>query len=192
MSFHRPAISEQGARLLHQLRRARVAADPSSAASTSRLSGPSSRARALAGERRERRQEVDLADQRVGDARLHAAGPAHDHRHARAAVERAVLAAAQRAGRAVSAQLLHRLVPVAVVHDRPVVAREDDERVCRRASADRASPGSRRPHQSSCRITSPRGPEAALAGEAGVRHARHVDVVRGEVEEERPRRGAAR
>ena len=66
-------------------------------------------------ERRERRDEIDLGDERVGDRRLHARRPAHDERHARAALEVAVLAAAERPGRRVVAELLDRLVAIAVV-----------------------------------------------------------------------------
>ena len=82
----------------------------------------------LARERGEGGEEIHLADQRVGHAGLHAPRPADDERHARATLEDAVLAAAQRAGRPVAAKLLHRVVLVAVVHHRAVVAGEDDQR----------------------------------------------------------------
>ena len=83
------------------------------------------------------------------------------------AFEAAVLAAAERPGRRVIAQLLDGLVPIPVVDDGAVVAREEDERVRRRASR-RSSVASTSPtDQSSCAIASPRGPIVVAPAKRG-------------------------
>ena len=54
-----------------------------------------SRRERLAGERRERREQIDLAHERSRDARRQAPRPPHNERHARPGFEAAVLAAAE-------------------------------------------------------------------------------------------------
>ena len=60
-------------------------------------SGPAAAGRLDAGELAERREEVDLRDERLGDAAaVEAAGPAHDQHHAEAAVGQRRLGARER------------------------------------------------------------------------------------------------
>ena len=88
-------------------------------------SGPS--ARFTSGERCQRAQEVDLADERVRDPRLHASGPVHHERDTGSGFEVAVLSTAERTGGPVGAELLDGLVFVAIVDDGTVVTREKHE-----------------------------------------------------------------
>ena len=158
---------------------------PSSAARWLRLSGAVATRSADAGQGREAREEVDLADQRLRGPGLDPARPADEERDAGAALELAVLAAAIRAGRPVVAELLDGVVAIAVVDDRAVVAGEDDQRVLGQpALVERLEHLADRPVELDDRVA-PRA-HPALAGEPRVRHARDVDVVGREVEEERP------
>ena len=158
---------------------------PRSAARWLRLSRAVAPASGHADEGREAREEVDLADQRLRGPGLDPARPADDERDAGAALELAVLAAAIRAGRPVVAELLDGVVAIAVVDDRAVVAGEDDQRVPGQpVLVERLEHLADRPVELDDRVAP--GAHPALADEPGVRHARDVDVVGGEVEEERP------
>ena len=115
---------------------------------------------------------------------LIAPGPADDERHARAAFPDRILAAAERPGRLVVAELLDGEVLVAVVEHRAVVAGEDHQRVVGQLQAvERREQLADAPVELHDRVAA--GPIVVLPTNRGVRHARHVDVVRGEVEEER-------
>ena len=73
------------------------------------------------------------------------------------------------------AQLLHRLVLIAVVDDRSVVAGEDDEGVAGELRADRARRGSRRPTSPVARSHRRAGPSASCRQTADAARAAHAD-----------------
>ena len=82
-----------------------------------------------------------------------------------------------------SVQQLEGLVLVAVVNHGPVVAAEDEERIiCNVQAVQRAHDFAHSPVQLQDDVTA--GAQTALSGEAGMRYARHVHVLRAQVEEE--------
>ena len=132
MSFHWPSINARAPACSTKLWRADEDL-PNKAGPTFRLSRAEGGA-AVPDQRRERRQQIDLADERVGAGiRRDLTRPADDHGYARPAIVVAVLAPAKRTRRLVVPEFLHRLVAIPVVDDRPVVARKHDDRVLRQA-----------------------------------------------------------
>ena len=150
-----------------------------------RLSRPAALPIGRADECCEARDEIDLTDEGLRRSRLDSARPPDDERNACAALEPAVFAASKGAGGLMAAELLCRVIAVAVVDDRAIVAREDDQRVRGETAfvegREHLADG---PVELDDRVAP--GAHPALAGEPWVRHARDVDVVGGEVEEERP------
>ena len=141
----------------------------------------------LAGHRREAGQQIDLVHQGLGDAGPDPAGPADQERHPRAPLEQAVLAPAERTGRPVAVEVADGPVRVAVVHHGAVVAGEHDERTVRELEpVERVEDLPDAPVQLLHDVAAHAA--SALPREPGVRDARDVDVVGGEVEEERPGR----
>ena len=134
--------------------------------------------------RGERGQHIDLADQCGRHARLDPPRPASNKRHARAAFPNRILAAAQGPGGQVALEILDGIVLVAVISTGPLSLVRITSVLSVRLS--RSSVASTSPtHQSNCTMASPRTPQPLLPTKRGLRHARHVDVVRGEVQEER-------
>ncbi len=124
-----------------------------------------------------------MTDKCLRGSGLDLAWPAHHEWDSRSALKSAVLAAAKRAGGFVAAQLLDGVVAITVIHDRAVVAGEDDQRVRGKpVFVEGAQHLADRPVELDDRVASRAHP--ALAREARVRHARDVDVVGCEVEEE--------
>src|SRR5882757_5627437 len=75
----------------------------------------------------EAREQIELADERVGDTRFDVPSPAHDKGHGRSTLEDRVLATAERARWLVSVQLSIRTVVVAIVHDRTIIRGKDHQ-----------------------------------------------------------------
>ena len=102
----------------------------------------------------------------------------------RAALEHAVFTAAERAVRAVVAHLFERAVLVAVIADRAIVRAKNNERVVGKfqpvEGLDQFANAPVELHDSVAAKA-----EAGCAVETFVRHARHVQIVRGEKQEER-------
>ena len=135
------------------------------------------------GERGEGGMEIELRHERVGAAGFHAARPAHEEGHAGARLEVAVFTAAPQTGGLVRAELRHRVVLVAVVNHWAVVAAEDDHRFLREFEAvERGEQFAHAPVHLHDGVAA--RAHAGLAHEARMRHARHMDVLRAEVEEE--------
>ena len=83
-------------------------------------------------------------------------------------------------------ELRHRIVLVAVVDDRPVVAGEDHQGVVGQLQpVERVEDLADRPVRLDDDVTA--RSDRGLAGEPRMRHARHVRVVQGEEQEERLR-----
>lgn len=80
-------------------------------------------------ERGDRGEQVILRDERVRQAGRHPPRPACDERHARATLEVVVLAAAQRPGGLVTAELFDGIVLLPVVKGGAVVTAQDDQRL---------------------------------------------------------------
>ena len=83
----------------------------------------------LAGERGEGGEEIDLRGDRGGNAGRDFPRPGNDHRHAGAAFEFGILAAAERTGRSVVAVFLDGIIFVTIIQHRAVVAADDDDGV---------------------------------------------------------------
>ena len=153
--------------------------------------GRGTRAELLAAERGETGQQVNLVHQRVGQTGPDPAGPADQERNPCAPLEQAILAPAKRPGGTVAGEVAHRPVGVPVVHHGAVIAGEDHERPVRELQpVERVEDLADAPVQLLHDVAA----HAAPAGprEPGMGNARHVDVVGGEVEEERAWRSAAR
>src|SRR5205823_7841609 len=100
------------------------------------------------------------------------------------ALEVAVFAAAQRPGGFVPIKLSHRIILVAVVQHRAIVAGENYQRVPDKLQAvECLEYFTGAPVE--LRNSVPAGSHAGLARKTRMGNARHVDVVRGEIEEER-------
>ncbi|MCG3162087.1 MAG: hypothetical protein JMDDDDMK_03316 [Acidobacteria bacterium] len=124
-----------------------------------------------------------MRHERAGHARLHAPRPPHDERHARSPLKIAVLAAAQWPGGFVAAELFDRVVFVAVVNHRAVVAGEDDQRVSRQLqTVERGEDFADEPVSLQDGVAA--RPHSAFARESRIRQARHVRIVRGEIKKE--------
>ena len=80
----------------------------------------------LAGERSECSEKIDLAYERIRNARAHARRPAHEQRHARAGFEAAIFTPAKLRGGTMVAEFFHGAVLVTVIEDGAIVAAEQD------------------------------------------------------------------
>ena len=160
---------------------------PSRAGRTSRLSGPASAER-LAAERGETGQQVDLVQTSASDTPGRTR-PGQRTRNGTRVPPSNMLYLPPRSGPAGRwpPRSLHRAVGVAVVDHRAVVAGEDHQRVVRQLeSVERVEHLADAPVELCDRVAARAA--SARAGEPRVGHARDVDVVGGEVEEERPGR----
>ena len=150
-----------------------------------KLSGPPSCRHRDARDGGEGGHHVNQADQLAGSAAgLDVAGPADDERLAVAAFPEAALVAAERTVALVAVGVGNRAVLVAVVHDPAVVAADDDQRVVGQLEAvERVEHGADGAVEFLDDVAADAATALAAIGLAG--DARHVDVVRGEIEEER-------
>lgn len=132
----------------------------------------------------QRAADIHLAHEGGAGAGVDGAGPGNDEGYAGAALQQGVFAAAPGVGGLVPGAGFTGTVFIAIGNDRPVIAGEDDEGFLRFV-AGLLQGG----HEAAQGVIHLQGhiaadAEPAFAAEAGVRVARHVDIIRAEVEEQ--------
>src|SRR3954471_5921483 len=113
------------------------------------------------------------------------AWPPENQRNSCPALEVAVLAAAKRSSRFMGAQFRNRIILISVIHDGTVVAGKDHQRVASQIQSIEGPENlSRRPVSLDDGVAA--GTHGRLPCEARMWNARHVRIVRGEIQKEWP------